>query len=380
MACQLDLADMNSDFAQTPAQMHCRTFKPPKQTCNRKSKPNVSVDTVSVRGKHETIVQTELYAANSCHTQRNTHNKAGYFMALSTFERRRPDSMTGRISLISTLILGTLAVASFTAPSFAGTGVKDTSSLQVQAQSSIEVTPDKATISARLWEDTPAVDLSEKEQREKHEKARQNARDTLEKRAASLIEALEDDTGIAREAISAGSLHVYPRRVAAPKAGDDNTQGEQPKMLTRTRLERPVSIDLDDLDNTEKVLNALMAADVNRLDGVTFDLKDRDGATDEALVKALEKARHKAELMADTLNAGLGRVIHVQETRSPGFAPRMMSVSADTQGKAESAATQPEYRPGTIDIDAGVNVEWALKAGAKQDNDQARDADSDSSS
>lgn len=288
-------------------------------------------------------------------------------MALSPLERRRPDSMTGRISLISTLILGTLAVASFAAPSFANAS-DNTSNLQVQAQSSIEVTPDKATVSARLWEVTPAVDLTDTQQRKTHEQARQTARETLEKRAARLIDTLEDATEIERDAISAGSLSVYPQRSHAPDAQDDD-----PKTLTQTRFERPVSIKLDDLDKVEDVLNALMESGVNRLDGVTFDLEDRDSATDKALVKALEKARHKAALMANTLDAELGRVIHVQETRAPSFAPRMMSISADAQGKAESSAVQPEYRPGTIDIDAGVTVEWALEddAGSSDDVDSS---------
>lgn len=283
-------------------------------------------------------------------------------MALLSLERRRPGSMTGRVSLLSTLILGTLAVTSLAAPSFAG--ASEASRLQVQAQSSIEVTPDQATVNARLWEDTPAVDLSSEKQREQHAKARRDARKTLEQRAAGLIETLEENTDIERDAINAGSLSVYPQRTNRP-----DTQGDKSKMLTRTRLERPISIKLEDLDKTEAVLNALMENGVNRLDGVTFDLKDRDSATDEALVKALEKARHKATLMADSLDVDLGRVMHVQETRAPSFAPRMMSVSADARGKAESSATQPEYRPGTIDIDAGVTVEWALGEGAAPNDD-----------
>ncbi|MDN6179924.1 MAG: SIMPL domain-containing protein [Halomonas subglaciescola] len=291
-------------------------------------------------------------------------------MAFSPLARRRPESMTGRVSLLSTLVLGTLAVASFAVPA---ADASETSRLQVQAQASVEVDPDKATVSARLWEDTPAVDLSEKDQREKHEKARKEARDALEKRAANLVDALEDNTDIKREAISAGSLSVSPQRSAPANAQGDDEQ----KTLTRTRLERPVSIKLDDLDKVEDVLNALMESGVNRLDGVTFDLKDRDAATEKALVKALEKARQKAALMADTLDVELGRLMYVEETRSPSFAPRMMSISADAQGKAESSAVQPEYRPGTIDIDAGVNVKWALEDGAdgaSDDADSAKDA------
>ncbi|GAB2710274.1 SIMPL domain-containing protein [Halomonas garicola] len=274
---------------------------------------------------------------------------------------RRHGGRSGRIALLLSLALGAFTAAS---PSLADN--ERTPSLQVQAQSTVEVTPDRATVRARLWEDTPAVNLADEQQRQQHQKARREARDALEKRAASLIDALEDDTGIERDAISAGSLGVHPRRDETPGSGQDDDR--QP--LTRTRLERPITVQLDDLDRLEDVLGTLMAADVNRLDGVTFDLKDRQGATDRALTQALEKARRKAGLMAESLDVELGRVQRVEETRSPGFSPRMMSISADSRGNTEASAPATEYRPGTIDVEAGVNVEWAL-----EDSDSERDSD-----
>lgn len=273
-------------------------------------------------------------------------------MPHSTHDHRRHGGRSGRLALLFSLALGAFTFASSSPADSARTP-----SLQVQAQSTLEVTPDRATVRARLWEDTPAVDLTEVKQRQQHQKARREARDTLEARAASLIDALEDDTGIDRDAISAGSLGVHPRRDDARGSGQD--EDRQP--LTRTRLERPITVQLGDLDRLEDVLGALMAADVNRLDGVTFDLKDRQAATDRALAQALEKARHKAGLMADTLDVDLGRVQHVEETRSPGFSPRMMSASADSRSKAEAASPTTEYRPGTIDVEAGVSVEWVLE-------------------
>ncbi|WP_311062789.1 SIMPL domain-containing protein [Halomonas sp. DWK9] len=222
-------------------------------------------------------------------------------------------------------------------------------SLHVQAQSWVEVEPDKATLSARLWENTPAVSTLE----ETDSEALSSARERLEQRASELIAAMEE-IGIDQRAINAGSLNVYPEHVAGPRSDS----GEQDTLM-RTRLERPFSVELTNIDQLGDVLDALIGAGVNALDGVQFDLQDRDAATDEALTKALEKARHKADLMASTLGVTLGTVQRIEETQAPIFQPRMMAMRAESDAVGSGSAS--EYRPGTIRIDAGVNVEWALR-------------------
>ena len=225
-------------------------------------------------------------------------------------------------------------------------------SLHVQAQSWVEVAPNKATLNARLWENTPALSTLE----ESDSSALSDARERLENRASELIEQMEA-TGLERNAINAGSLNVYPEHVQ----GQRNDDGEH-ETLQRTRLERPITVELTDLDQLSEVLDALIAAVVNSLDGVQFDLQDRDAATDEALVKALEKAQHKANLMADSLDAELGHVQRIEETQSPIFQPRMMSMRAESDAAgASQSGVSSDYNPGTIRIDAGVSVEWTLK-------------------
>ncbi|RBI65653.1 SIMPL domain-containing protein [Vreelandella sulfidaeris] len=225
-------------------------------------------------------------------------------------------------------------------------------SLHVQAQSWVEVEPDKATLNARLWENTPALSTME----ESDSSALSEARERLETRASELIEEMEA-TGLERNAINAGSLNVYPEHIQGPR----NEDGEH-ETLQRTRLERPITVELTELDQLSNVLDALIAAGVNSLDGVQFDLQDRDAATDEALVKALEKAQHKANLMADSLDAELGHVQRIEETQSPIFQPRMMSMRAESDAAgASQSGVSSDYNPGTIRIDAGVSVEWALK-------------------
>ncbi|MEL7981462.1 SIMPL domain-containing protein [Vreelandella titanicae] len=250
-------------------------------------------------------------------------------------------------------LLGGALLALLSAPfAHASPSTPPQPSLHVQAQSWVEVEPDKATLNARLWENTPALSTLE----ESDSSALSDARERLETRASELIEQMEA-TGLERNAINAGSLNVYPEHIQGPR----NEDGEH-ETLQRTRLERPITVELTDLGQLSEVLDALIAAGVNSLDGVQFDLQDRDAATDEALVKALEKAQHKANLMADSLDAELGHVQRIEETQSPIFQPRMMAMRAesDAAGTSQSSAAS-DYSPGTIRIDAGVSVEWALK-------------------
>lgn len=220
--------------------------------------------------------------------------------------------------------------------------------LAVQADAQLDVVPDRATLSARLWERTPAVAT---ETDDADPDALAQARDRLEQRATELIRTLEE-AGVARDDIKAGSLNVQPEYVPAPRSGDGDSE-----TLQRTRIERPFQLRVDDLERLPLLLDALTTANVNAMDGISYELSNRDAAVDEALVMALEKARHKAELMARTLNVTLGPVLAISETQISHYAPRMMAMSA---GARESTG-QAEYRPGTIAIEAGVSVSWAIE-------------------
>lgn len=257
-------------------------------------------------------------------------------------------SVTPQLKRLRDGVLGS-ALLALLAASTAHAASPTPPSLHVQAQSWVEVEPDKATLSARLWENTPAVSTLE----ETDSAELSGARQRLEHRASELIKAMEE-IGIEQRAIQAGSLNVYPQHVAGPR----NDNGEQ-ETLMRTRLERPFSIELTNIDQLGEVFDAMISAGVNTLDGVQFDLQDRDAATDEALTKALEKARHKADLMASTLGVRLGQVQRIEETQAPTFQPRMMAMRAESDAMGSGSAN--DYRPGTIRIDAGVNVEWTLR-------------------
>ncbi|WP_458525411.1 SIMPL domain-containing protein [Onishia taeanensis] len=221
--------------------------------------------------------------------------------------------------------------------------------LEVAAHHTLTVTPDMATLSARLWERTPA--RAADADREAGPEALQEARTRLEDRMGELIRSLEAQ-GLPRDAIQAGSLSVQPHYVQSRVQRHE----DQPERQVRTQLTRPVTLTLDELEALPGLLDALTAAGVDALDGIGYDLKDRSAATDQALGLAIDRANAKATLMADRLGITLGRVLQVQETQMPRFQPQMMMRTADAAPKESSA----EYRPGQIEIEAEVAIHWAI--------------------
>ncbi|WP_110655767.1 SIMPL domain-containing protein [Salinicola halimionae] len=243
----------------------------------------------------------------------------------------------GLAAVLATLTLATPALAD-----------KTPHQIHVQANATLDVAPDQATLNARLWERTPTQIQGEESSGESG--AIKQARDRLESRTGELIRTLEN-AGIDSKNIRAGSLSVRPDYVQTASQGDD---GKPPKV--RTQVERSVSLTLDKLDRLPRVLDALTAAGVDSLDGVSYGLKDSDAANDRALKQALERARHKAEMMADTLDVDLGDVVSIEETTAPRYQPQMMMRAAE----ADSGGSSSEYRSGEISIDAGVSVSWEI--------------------
>lgn len=251
--------------------------------------------------------------------------------------------------LLSTGLLVALLGSSLGATQAWATSQPDPRLVEVQAHAKQQVVPDKATLSARLWERTPAI--AQHDDSSTDPQALAKARQRLEKRATRLIQRIED-AGLSRESIQAGSLSVQPEtfRESSGKDGEHTT-------MVRTRVERPFELDITQLDQLPTLLDALTDAGVNSLDGVTYDLKDREAASDETLKMALERAHDKAELMSETLDVGLGAVNSISEQQTPNYQPRMMAMASDAR---ESGVGNTEYRPGTITLEATVNVSWEI--------------------
>lgn len=148
---------------------------------------------------------------------------------------------------------------------------------------------------------------------------------------------------------------VYDHRQPQPRPGAGEP-AEDPR-ITGYRAVNQVSVEIRDLDAVGRSIDAGLAAGANRLAGVRFELRDDQDARDEALRRAVARARSSAETLADALGVQLGPVrVASTQVESPGIfraqAVRMEAAMAD--------APTP-ISPADQTVGATVELEFSIR-------------------
>lgn len=120
------------------------------------------------------------------------------------------------------------------------------------------------------------------------------------------------------------------------------------------RVDNNLRVTVRDLDSLGSVLDDLVSQGANALQGISFDVADRETLADEARRSAMANAQHKAELYAQTGGFALGAVISVEE--QGGFpTPRPMQMARAMAAEAVPVA------PGEQEYSVDVLVRFAIE-------------------
>jgi uncharacterized protein YggE len=113
-----------------------------------------------------------------------------------------------------------------------------------------------------------------------------------------------------------------------------------------------VRVTIHDFVQAGNVLDKVVAAGANQVNGIAFELSDRGGPTDQALKAAVADAARKAGLMADAAGVKLVRLISLstQESRPVQFGPLPMAM----------AKTAVPVMSGQQQITADVTGVWEI--------------------
>jgi uncharacterized protein YggE len=128
------------------------------------------------------------------------------------------------------------------------------------------------------------------------------------------------------------------------------------------RADNVIEVTLNDTKLIGPVIDAAINGGANEVQGVSFRLKDELPQRTDALTRAAQEAKTKAETIARALGVTLGPIFEVNESGarvipmdSPGVAGRMMAMKS-------IAPTQVE--PGEVRVEASVTVRYEI--GAKE--------------
>jgi uncharacterized protein len=122
--------------------------------------------------------------------------------------------------------------------------------------------------------------------------------------------------------------------------------------ITGYRATNIVETTLTDLTETGKVIDTAIQSGANRVQSISFDVKDRTPFIAQALKLAAAKARAQAEAIAAGLNVHTGPVLHASESVS-GPVRFFPSV-------AQTVQVSTPIETGEITIEASVTVELAI--------------------
>jgi hypothetical protein len=132
----------------------------------------------------------------------------------------------------------------------------------------------------------------------------------------------------------------------------DYSAGHPPR-LTGYQARNTVSVTLDDLSMTGKIIDAATGVGANNVEGVSFSLRDDATVRAETLAQAAQKARANGEAIAKALGLRVVAVLRA-DTEQPPIVRPVQAMQFASLAKAERAPTPIE--PGTLDIHATVIV------------------------
>lgn len=152
----------------------------------------------------------------------------------------------------------------------------------------------------------------------------------------------------ASQAIQANAVRIEAMRAALRRAGvaDRDIQtsavnlnaeyrhvADRPPVFTGYRANHMVSVRFRDAAHAGRILDALVAAGANEINGPTFEVEQPGPALDEARTRALQDARARAQLYAGALGMRVKRIVAISE--AAGVRPMPMGYARDM---AQSAA------------------------------------------
>lgn len=248
----------------------------------------------------------------------------------------RPGQLVGVVVAIFAVLL--LVVIGFARP--AGTvatvsGQPQLKLITVNGQGKIQAKPDISYVNLGVVTEAPTA------------KAAAQANTEAMNKVVNAVKTF----GITKDAIKTSNYRVEPVYKYDPR-------GAQPPTLTGYKVYNTVAVTTNLLDKLGQIIDAAVDNGANTVDSIRFGLKDEDATVQQAIQKAMDNARDKADTAAKAAGVRI-KGVHTVRVDTPPPPPRYM----DYQKSAARAASEQAPTPiesGEIEVIVTVNVEYEL--------------------
>lgn len=176
------------------------------------------------------------------------------------------------------------------------------------------------------------------------------AQDANNKNISKVIDSIKK-LGVTADDIQTSNLSVYPTYDYAN--GKNTINGYQANQTLTVKV-RGVDRSTETLNKT---LDAAVVSGSNQIQGVSFSVDDPDSFRQAARKQAIDKAKQKAQELADQTGLKLGRIVNISESSANYPVPLPYAMD----GRGGGAAAPSNIQTGTTDITAEITVTFELK-------------------
>ncbi|MGB0062132.1 SIMPL domain-containing protein [Candidatus Binatus sp.] len=217
------------------------------------------------------------------------------------------------------------------APTQSGTNVFERRTIEVDGSGEVRTSPDTADLNLAI--DTQA-------------KTAEQAASSNAALATKVIDALKSKLGDMGK-VTTGGYSLDPQY--------DQRQSEKPRIIGYN-AQNTVTVNTRSLDLVGALIDSAIAAGANRVNSLSFSVKDDSKARTEAIAIATRDARAQADALASALDVKLGKVLKattVSEQRpTPLYMGRAMAMSANVATPVE---------PGEVTVPATVSLTFEIE-------------------
>jgi len=160
--------------------------------------------------------------------------------------------------------------------------------------------------------------------------------------------------GIADRDVQTSNLNINPV-YAQPKRLPDGTTEDGPQRIVAYQATNTVSVRQRKLADMGKVIDALVAAGANQVNGPNFMIDKPEAAQDEARIEAMKAARARADLYARAAGLRVARIVSIGE--SSGYSPQPVMY---LRKEAMDMAAAAPVAAGELEMNVNVTVQFEL--------------------
>ncbi len=161
--------------------------------------------------------------------------------------------------------------------------------------------------------------------------------------------------GIADKDIQTSQISLNPVYAQQRPRTDGTMEPEQP-LIVGYQVTNTVSVRQRKLGEFGAVIDTLVSAGANQVNGPSFQIDNPDEALDEARTEAVAKARLRANLYARAAGLKVLRILSISETS--GYAPQPNVMYS--RAMAADAGGAPPVAAGEVALNASVTVQFEL--------------------